>query len=98
MLASSRLCVLLASLLSLTMVSEPGRAADITDAYGDQLPQKAKIRIGTTRFCHGDTVTGAACTLEVRTIATASRDGTLILWESESGKERIRFRGHTGAV
>jgi WD40 repeat protein len=97
MLPSSRLLALLAGLFVLTLASEPRRAA-AADAYGDPLPQRAKVRIGTTRFRHGDTVTAAAFCPDGRTVATASRDGTLSLWETESGKERVRFRGHAGAV
>jgi WD40 repeat protein len=98
MLTFSRLNALLAGLLALTMVSGPHRAATAADAQGGPLPQRAKIRIGTTRFRHGDTVTAAAFSPDGRTAATASRDGTLSLWKVESGKERVRYRGHTGAV
>jgi WD40 repeat protein len=62
------------------------------------LPERAKTRIGTTRFRHGDTVTAAAFAPDGRTVATASRDGTLSLWETGSGKERVHFQGHTGEV
>jgi WD40 repeat protein len=98
MVLSSRLAVLLAGLLALLMAVGPRRAAAAADAHGDPLPQRAKIRIGTTRFRHGDTVTAAAFSPDGRTAATASRDGTLSLWEAESGKERVRYRGHAGAV
>lgn len=98
MLTSSRLAVFLAGLLALTVASGPHRAATAADANGDPLPQRAKIRIGTTRFRHGDAVTAAAFSPDGQTIATASRDGTLSLWEAESGRERVRFQGHAGAV
>src|SRR5262249_41169638 len=57
-----------------------------------------KVRIGTTRFRHGDAVTAIAFAPDGRGIATASRDGTLSLWAADSGKEVIRFQGHAGAV
>jgi WD40 repeat protein len=95
---SSRLSVFFAGLIALTMAAEPCRVTAAVDAYGDPLPQRAKLRIGTTRFRHGDNVTAAAFSPDGRTVATASRDGTLSLWEVQSGKERVRFRGHAGAV
>src|SRR5579875_3524988 len=80
------------------MMSGPTRTVAARDAYGDLLPARAKVRIGTVRWRHGDTVTAAAFAPDGQTVATASRDGTLSLWETESGKERVRFRGHAGAV
>jgi WD40 repeat protein len=88
---------IIASLLVLTLSSEPSWAVGL-DAYGDPLPDHAKARIGTTRFRHGDTVTSAAFAPNSRSVATASSDGTVSLWETDSGKELLRCRGHAGAV
>lgn len=98
MLASSRFRLFLAGLLNLTMMSEPRVAVAATDAHGDPLPPRAKARVGTTRLRHGDSVTAVAFAPDGRTIATASRDGTLSLWDTETGKERVRYRGHAGPV
>lgn len=91
------LSAVIAALSVFTLSSVRSHASE-RDAYGDPLPENAKARIGTTRFRHGDTVTSAAFAPDGRTVATASRDGTLSLWESESGKELLRCRGHVGAV
>ena len=98
MLPSSRLPILFAVLLVGMLVAQPWQAAAGSDTHAHPLPPRAKVRIGTTRFRHGDTVTAAAWSPDGRTIATASRDGTLSLWQADSGKERVRYRGHAGAV
>ena len=87
-----------ANLFVLTLLIGPSPTPAATDAAGDPLPTGAKVRIGTTRFRHGDTVTAAAFAANGRTIVTASRDGTLSLWEPKSGKELLRCQGHAGAV
>jgi WD40 repeat protein len=75
-----------------------GMANGAFDASGDALPPRAKLRIGTTRFRHGDSVTCAAFAADGRTAATASRDRTVSLWELKSGRELVRCQGHTGPV
>lgn len=97
---SSPLFAPIVALFALTMLSGPRQAAVAAgeDGYHDPLPDRAKVRIGTTRFRHGDTVTAAAFARDGLTAATASRDGTLSLWDTGSGKERVRFQGHTGEV
>lgn len=99
MLSSSRFRALIAAFLIVTMLSGPQPTAETAeDAYHDPLPDGAKVRIGTTRFRHGDTVTAVAFAPDGQTAVTASRDGTLSLWDTGSGKERVRFQGHAGEV
>src|SRR5262249_6696367 len=68
------------------------------DALGDPLPAGARARIGTARFHHGGLVRGLAFAPDGRTLASASHDHTVSLWEVPGGRELIRFRGHADDV
>lgn len=82
-----------ALLLSGVIYSPAAIAAD-----SDALPARAKVRIGTTRLRHGDTVNAIGFAPDGRTLATASRDSTISVWNLASGDERMRCQGHRGAV
>lgn len=47
------------AVLFVAMPSSDSPAANV-DAHGDALPPRSTMRIGTTRFRHGDTVTAAS--------------------------------------
>ena len=47
---------------------------------------------------HSDSVNAVAFSADQKTLATASTDGTVKLWEIETGKELAMFRGHQGMV
>jgi WD40 repeat protein len=94
----SRSRLSLVGLIALAMLSGQRNVTAAVDAHGDPLPDRARARIGTTRFRHGDAVTAIAYAPDGRNVATASRDSTLRLWEVESGKELACFMGHRGAV
>jgi WD40 repeat protein len=64
-----------------------------TDRYGDPLPKGAINRFGTTRFRHRQCVTAIAYSPDGTLIATASRDGTLRVWDAKSGRVLSRFDG-----
>jgi WD40 repeat protein len=64
----------------------------------DPLPAGARLRIGTTRFRHGDIVRAVAFSPDGKQLASASHDHTLSVWEVPSGREVYRFRGHGGDV
>jgi RNA polymerase sigma factor (sigma-70 family) len=61
------------------------------DANGDPLPPGALTRLGTVRFRHSQAVNVVGFTANDRVVASASRDGTLRLWEAATGKELRRF-------
>jgi RNA polymerase sigma factor (sigma-70 family) len=66
------------------------------DRFGDPLPPGALARMGTVRFRHGDQVEGIALPADGRTLATASRDRTVRLWDVATGRELRRLPGHEG--
>jgi WD40 repeat protein len=72
--------------------------ADAPADRGEVLPQHARVRIGTTRLRHGDTVSAGVFAPDGKTIATAGREGVLSLWEGKTGLERVRYHGHKGAI
>jgi len=69
-----------------------------TDRYGDPLPPRALARMGTVRFRHGDKVEVLALSPNGRTLAAASRDETVRLWDVATGKEVRRFPDHKGSL
>lgn len=68
------------------------------DAYGDPLPPRAILRIGTVRLRHGDFVNCVAFSPDGKMVVSGSWDGTLRSWEVATGKELHCFQGHRSAV
>src|SRR5205085_1562676 len=56
-------------------------------APDDPLPPGAIARLGTVRFRHGDQINAVVVAPDGKLLATGSRDGTLALWDVETGKE-----------
>jgi len=62
-----------------------------TDLHGDPLPPGAILRIGTVRFRHGQPITFVGFGADDKTIVSASMDGTVRIWERDTGKEIRRI-------
>ncbi|MBY0528318.1 MAG: sigma-70 family RNA polymerase sigma factor [Gemmataceae bacterium] len=78
--------------------SSPGEKMSPTDAHGDPLPAGALARMGTLRWRHGNAVTFVGFAPDGKTLASASRDGTVRVWDIETGKEIRRFGKVQGAA
>jgi WD40 repeat protein len=72
----------------------PGR----TDLYGDPLPPGAIARFGSLRFRPGGQVYAIAFTPDGKTLASASSDQTVRLWEAKTGREIRRLLDRKGEV
>jgi WD40 repeat protein len=69
------------------MVAELVRAAPApSSASEDELPAGALARLGSVRFRHGGFITALAVSRDGKTIASASRDGAVRVWEADTGK------------
>lgn len=64
------------------------------DSYGDPLPKGCWVRIGTIRWRHGCRVWAVAFHPDGKSLLAASVDGSVRVWDSNSGKEIRRFTGH----
>src|SRR5438309_1703663 len=68
---------------------KPAEAGEVVraDLYGDPLPEGAVSRIGTVRFCHGNSICAVAHSPDGRTIAAGDDSGTIRMWDAKTGKE-----------
>src|SRR5207249_189362 len=74
---------------------EPPKLAEAkqprTDRYGDPLPEGAIARLGTVRWRHGGKVQSVTFGPDGKTLASASWDGSVRLWEAGTGRELATF-------
>ena len=58
------------------------------------LPEKVSRVLGAARMRHGDRVNTLAYSPDGTLLASASRDGTVRLWDVGNGREVLTYRGH----
>jgi WD40 repeat protein len=93
--------------------TDPARGQPRLDAAGDPLPEKALVRLGTTRFRQSDHAVTLAYSPDGRVLATAGGEyapgyrgqgwassiyGLIHLWDPTTGKELRRLEGHARLV
>ncbi len=61
------------------------------DQYGDPLPARALVRLGTVRFRHDGRMLAVAYAADGKTLVTAAEDHTVRRWDAATGKELKRF-------
>lgn len=61
------------------------------DAYGDPLPADALVRLGSMRWRHSGQIMYVAYSADGKQLITGCQDGSLRVWEADSGKEIRRF-------
>jgi WD40 repeat protein len=60
------------------------------------LPPHVRRVFGQARLRHADRVNALAYSPDGTLLASASRDGTVKLWDLGNGRERLTYRGHAG--
>jgi WD40 repeat protein len=68
------------------------------DAAGDQLPENATARLGTTRLKHASLAIDLVYSPDGKILASAGRDNLVRLWDPATGKQIRQLSGHQAIV
>jgi WD40 repeat protein len=76
----------------------PKKDKVLNDLYGDPLPEGAIARLGTMRLRHDGAIDCVVFSPDGKTVASASYDKTVRIWDSATGKQLEALKGHDGFV
>lgn len=79
------------SLLAWLVVLSPIHAEVRFDLASDLLPPGALARLGSLRLRHGGRVNSLAFTPDGKGLLAGAEDGSLVLWDPVTGRERLRL-------
>lgn len=82
-------------------MQRPGQeeeAQHVAAAVFDLATGREHVRFGIPESCPLSSINCLAFSPDGRTLAAGAEDGTVVMWELASGKERVRFTGHEAKV
>jgi WD40 repeat protein len=88
---------LLLGSITLPGFGEDGPKKAPTDRYGNPLPKRAVMRLGTLRFCQ-PLPWSLAFSPDGKILASGGADNRIRLWDPDTGKEVGFLEGHTDSV
>ncbi len=82
-----------AAALAIAWQEKPESHVTTADQYGDPLPMRALVRMGTVRLRHAGRIESLAFSPDGKLVASAGSERTIRIWDLATGKQLLKIVG-----